>query len=83
MNAAAIVSIILSVLQTANTAAPIVLRGIEDAKPFAVDLWKRITGKDPDPADEAAIDAALAALTARLEEPLPPAQPGDPDYKEP
>lgn len=81
MNAAAIASLVLTVLQTAAGAAPIVLRGIVDARPFALDLWKKLTGQEASPADEMAIDAALADLTRRLEEPLPPAQPGDPDYK--
>lgn len=82
MNAIAIAAAVLEALRVASEAAPIVIKGIEDAKPFAVNLWKSLTGQEPSPADEAAIDAMLASLTDRLEEPLPPAQPGDPDYKE-
>lgn len=81
MDALAIISLISTIISTASKAAPIVFQSIEDAKPFAMDLWARITGKPPTTTDEAALDAMLAALTARIEVPLSPAQLGDPDYK--
>lgn len=80
MDALAILSLVASIIQTTTKFAPIVFQGIEDAKPFAMGLIQQITGKAPSAEDEAAIDEMLASLTARLEKPLPPAQPGDPDY---
>ncbi len=81
MDALAIISLISTIITTASKAAPIVFASIEEARPFAIDLWERITGQPPSDVDEAALDALLLALTARIEKPLSPAQPGDPDYK--
>ena len=80
MDALAIANAVLAAIQLATKAAPIILDGVENIKVFASDLWERVTGKPPTEADEATIDALIASLTARLETPLPPAQPGDPDY---
>jgi hypothetical protein len=80
MDPLAIANAVLAAIQVATKAAPIVIKGVEDGKVFAVTLWQSITGKPPTAEDEAAIDALIASLTADLEKPLPPAQPGDPDY---
>ena len=81
MEVAAIVTAVLEAIQSANKYAPIVIDGISNAKPFAMELYRKITGQEPDANAEAIIDAKLAELSARLAEPLPPAQPGDPDFK--
>ncbi len=83
MDALAIISLISTIISTASKAAPIVFQSIEDARPFALDLWARITGQPATATDEAALDAMLLALTARIEKPLSPAQPGDPDFVPP
>ncbi len=80
MDALAIANAVLAAIQLAQKAAPIVIDGVENVKTFAEDLWQSVTGTAPTAADSAVIDALLASLTARLEEPLPPAQPGDPDF---
>jgi hypothetical protein len=81
MYAIAIATAVISAIQTASKVAPIVIDGINNAKPFAIDLWNKLTGGPPSAVDEATLDALLAALSTKLEAPLPPAQPGDPDYK--
>lgn len=80
MDALSIISLVSTIIQGVSKAAPIVFQGISDAKPFAMDLYSRITGQPVSTADETVIDAMLASLTTRLEAPLPAAQPGDPDY---
>ncbi len=81
MDPLAIATMVITAIQMAEKYAPIVIDGVSNAKVFAVQLWEQLTGKAPTAEDEAVIDALLAALTTRLEAPLPPAQPGDPDYK--
>ena len=81
MDPLAIATTVLSVIQLVQKGAPIVISGISDAKVFATNLFSALSGRAPTAEEEAAIDAQLALLTAQLEEPLPAAQPGDPDYK--
>ncbi len=80
MDALGIANAVLAAIQMGVKAAPIVIQTVSDAKTFAETLWKSITGTAPTEADSATIDALIISLTARLEAPLPPAQPGDPDY---
>lgn len=80
MGALEIASLVIELL---SKGAPIAIHAVTDAKPFAMDLWAKLSGQPPTAADEAAIDAALAELSARLAAPLSPAQPGDPDYVPP
>lgn len=80
MDPIAIANAVLAAVQLATKAAPIVISTVSDAKTFAETLWKSITGTAPTEEDSAMIDALILSLTARLEVPLPPAQPGDPDY---
>lgn len=81
MDPIAIATAVLAAIQLAQKAAPILIDGAENIKVFATRLWESITGTPPTEADQVTIDALLAALTTRLEVPLPPAEPGDPDYK--
>lgn len=83
MDPLAIANAVLAAISLAQKAAPIVIEGATNIKTFATQIWEAVTGKPVTAADSAAIDALLAALTARLETPLPPAQPGDPDYVAP
>ena len=80
MDVLAIVNTVVALIQAGTKIAPIAIDGIANAKVFATQLWQSITGEAPTGEQEAQIDALLAALTSRLEEPLPLAQPGDPDY---
>lgn len=83
MDAIAIANAVLAAIQMGEKIAPIAIQGISDAKTFAETLWKSITGMAPTEADSATINALIISLTGRLEVPLPPAQPGDPDYVPP
>lgn len=74
---------VLTVLQTLVKFAPTVIQAGADLKPFAVALYERLKGQELTTDERAVVEAGVDALYARLMEPLPPAQPGDPDYVKP
>ncbi len=83
MNVADIIALVAQAVDLAAKTAPIVIRTAEDAKPLVMDLWQRLTGQPASAITEAEIDKLLTELDNRLNNPLPPAKPGDPDYTPP
>lgn len=74
---------ILSLVETLTKFVPVVVQAGTDLKPYAVALYNQINGKEATPDQRAALEAGVDAMFARLMEPLPPAQEGDPDYVKP
>ena len=80
MDPSAIASIVLTAVSTLIKVAPQVIQTVKDFKPYAEALYGELTGQAPNDDQRATLAAGIDALFARLETPLPPAQPGDPDY---
>lgn len=76
-----ILTTVLTVIEMLVKAAPVVIQAGADLKPFAIALYQQLSGGQLTEAQRVDLEAKVDALFARLEEPLPPAQPGDPDYK--
>lgn len=83
MDTSAIISIVLTAVSTLVKVAPQVMQTVTDLKPYAQALYQELTGQAPTSDQNAALAAGIDALFARLETPLPAAQPGDPDYVAP
>lgn len=78
MDAQAIITLIGTVIKTAVDLTPSVIKTVQDAEPFAKAIWDDLVNKKTiTPEDMAALEAKLAALSARLQDPLPPEQPDD------
>jgi len=78
MDAAAIISLIGTVIKTAVDLTPAVIKTVEDATPFAKAIWDDLVNKKViTPEDMAVLESKLAELSARLQAPLPPEQPDD------
>lgn len=75
------VATVLAVIGALAKLEPVFVSTWNNLKPFGELLFKQFSGGD-EPTDEerAELDAGIDTLAARLQEPLPPAQPGDPDY---
>lgn len=77
-------ALIEKIVTTAAALAPTVIQGFKDFEPFAVLIWDSIVkGQAITPEETAAIEAKLADLSNQLQQALPAAQPGDPDYVPP
>lgn len=72
MDTAAIIAAIAAILKTAVDLGPTVIKGIEDARPFAEAIASLIKGTDvtQDQLDE--LEAKVTALSDQLQAPLPP-----------
>ena len=78
MDAAAIISLIGTVIKTAVDLTPTVIKTVEDAEPFAKTIWDNLVNKKViTPADLNTLEAQLTALSAQLQAPLPPEQSDD------
>lgn len=80
MDVSAIISVVLTAVNTFIKVEPQLAQTVGDLKPYALALYQELTGQAPTDDQRAAISAGIDALFARLEAPLPAAQPGDPDY---
>lgn len=78
-----ILATVLTVVETLTKLAPTFVSTWTDLKPFAVDLYTQFKGSKPTEDELTVLEAQIDALAARLQAPLPPAQPGDPDYTKP
>ncbi len=68
----AIIALIAQILPIAIQSFPTVLKGIEDLRPFATQLFKGLSGKtDVTQEEQDAIEAMLTDLSDQLQEPLP------------
>lgn len=73
MDATAIISLVSTLIKTAVDLGPTVIKGVQDAEPFAKALYDTlIKGKaiSQDQLDE--LEARIDDLAAQLQEPLPP-----------
>lgn len=69
---AALVVAIASIIESAVKLGPIVIKGVEDAKPFAEAIVEAILGGPTTPEKLDALEAKIAALSAQLQADLPP-----------
>lgn len=76
-----VLGVVLMAVETLVKTYPYIKQGFTDLKPYAVALWEKLSGKEITPEDRTVLENGVDALFARLMQPLPPAQPGDPDYK--
>lgn len=77
MNPEAIVNAITLALTVASSVA----KTYNDAKPFAQAIVETLHGKEVTQADLDKLEETINELSLSLQEELPPAQPGDPDYE--
>ncbi len=83
MDIATILMIVEKAITIATQVAPVAFQAIDNIKTFATQFAASLKG-DSIGADELAqIEAMVDALYAKLQEPLPPAQPDDPDFTPP
>jgi hypothetical protein len=76
--------IVLTVIEQLIAAAPSIIKVGIDLKPFAETLYSKLTGGAAlTDTERTALRAGVDSLYARLQVPLPAAQPGDPDYVAP
>lgn len=73
---------ILAIIETLIKFEPIAVQGVQDLKQFGVILWEKLQGTEITDDERSQMETAIDDLFSRLEQPLPPAQPGDPDYQE-
>lgn len=75
------VALIIQLLQAVISAAPTVIQTGEQLYDLGIKFAHTLKGSEPTPEEIAALRAQIAIDIAIALEPLPPAQPGDPDYK--
>jgi len=78
-----VLTIVLTAIETLVKFEPTIVQAGADLKPYAAALYQQLTGQAITDDQRASLEAGVDALFARLEVPLPPAQPGDPDYVPP
>ena len=83
MGATAIISIVLTAIDTLTKIYPQLKQTGTDLMPFGEALYNKLTGQAISDDQRTAMQAGIQALFDRLEAPLPAAQPGDPDYAPP
>ncbi len=76
MNVASVIALLQVVAQALSGA----ITTAEQLVDLGSKFMKTINGTDPTPEDIAALRAAIDADVAQALTPLPPAQPGDPDF---
>lgn len=72
-----IIAIIAAAIKSAVDLGPLVIKGIEDAEPFAEAIVNHILGKEPSEVDVERLEARLADISAQLQAALPPEQEDD------
>ena len=71
---------VLQVIEVLAKLEPVFVSTWTNLKPFATALYTQFKGTPPDEATLRSMEAQIDALAAALQVPLPPAQPGDPDF---
>lgn len=71
---------VLAVLELTAKFLPVVIQTGTDLKPFAEGLFKQFKGGELTDDERTELRAAVDAQYAKAMEPLPPPQPGDPDF---
>ena len=74
---------VLTVIETLSKLEPVFVSTWNNLKPFAVSLFTQFKGEEPTADELTELERQIDALAATLQEPLPAAQPGDPDYQPP
>lgn len=78
MKAEDIIATVASAIKAVVDLTPVVIKTVEDAKPFAEVIWSNLKGRGAvTPADLDRITRQIAALSAQLQAPLPPEQDDD------
>lgn len=78
MNAAAIIAAIEAAIATAVELAPVAIKLEQVIEPLAKGIWDHLVNKkEVTQADLDALNAQIAAVSARIQAPLPPEQPDD------
>lgn len=77
------IATIITVLQTVVSALPGAITTVEQLVDLGKKFFTATNGTDPTDADITALRAGIDADVAAALAPLPPAQPGDPDYVAP
>jgi hypothetical protein len=72
MDPTTIITTIATVINEAVTLGPIVIKGVEDAEPFAKLIYGLFTGTNVTADQITILQQQLAALSAQLQDPLPP-----------
>lgn len=73
MNAALIIATLAKIIKVAVDVGPDVIKGVQDAKPFAEQIFKSLMGNKEITQEELAeLEAKIDDLAAQLQEPLPP-----------
>lgn len=75
-----ILTTVLTVLDVLTKVTPVIIKVGTDLKPFAESLFKQLKGGELTAAERTELERAVDAQYAKFMQPLPPAQPGDPDY---
>lgn len=74
------VSEVISLLQVVAASLPGAIKTSEELVSLGSKFYATINGEEPNPEEIAALRAAVDADVKLALTPLPPAQPGDPDY---
>ena len=71
---------IIAILQTVVSALPGAITTVEQLYDLGKKFFTAVNGKEPTADEAAQLQAQIDSDVATALEPLPPAQPGDPDY---
>jgi hypothetical protein len=66
------VALLAKFIKMAVDLGPDVIKGVQDAKPFAEQIFRSFGGKELAPGELEALEARIDSLAVQLQEPLPP-----------
>ncbi len=72
METAAIISTIASIIKTAVDLTPTIIKGVEDARPFAEAIYQSLKGENITEDQLLELEIKISALSNQLQSPLPP-----------
>lgn len=72
MDPLAIVTLIAGIIKTAVDLTPTIIKGVEDAKPFAEAIYHALKGDNITKDQLIELEAKIKALSDQLQKPLPP-----------
>lgn len=75
------IAAIIAILQTVITELPAAITTVQQLYALGTKFFAAVHGREPTQAEIDELRAAIDADVAEALEPLPPAQPGDPDFK--
>lgn len=77
------IAAILAILSTVVTELPGAIKTVEQLYSLGEKFFETVNGREPTLDETADLHAQIDADVAEALEPLPPPQPGDPDYVKP